>query len=201
MVFSVFSKTVLKNSFEGYQPNSLIPIFENLFLRTVFENIENTVLVFLENCYYFLNLVFYVSFVFFKTKKIWEPNLFFSMFSLILRTENSFSKTRTKPTILMFGSCFLKLFLRTVFENTENLILVFNENCSCYLNLVFYMFYMLFKTKKKLRTKHVLLVFHKYKLFSKTKTKRTLHSENNNDFHRTPFSVLYVFKNSSQKQF
>ena len=60
IVFSVFSKIVLKNSFQGYKPNSLIPIFENLLLKTVFENIENTVLMFFENCYCFLNLVFHV---------------------------------------------------------------------------------------------------------------------------------------------
>ena len=52
----------------------------------------------------------------------------------------------------LFGSCFLKLFLRAVFENTENIILMFFENCSYYLNLVFFIF---FKTKK-IVTKRVL---------------------------------------------
>ena len=40
----------------------------------------------------------------------------------------------------MFGSCFSKLLLRLAFENTENIILIFFENCFCYLNLVFYVF-------------------------------------------------------------
>ena len=40
----------------------------------------------------------------------------------------------------LFGSCFLKLFLRTVFENTVNTIFVFSENCSYALNLVFSLF-------------------------------------------------------------
>ena len=39
-------------------------------------------------------------------------------------------------------------FKRIVFENTKNTILVFNKNCFCYLNLVFYLFFMFFKTKK-----------------------------------------------------
>ena len=57
----------------------------------------------------------------------------------------------------MFGSCFCKLFLRTVFENIENTILVFSENCHCSLNLLFSVFSVSFR-KKKLGTKHVLLV-------------------------------------------
>ena len=45
---------------------------------------------------------------------------------------------------------FIKLFLRTVFENTENIKMMFSGNCSCFLNLVFSMFW---------GTKHVLPVF------------------------------------------
>ena len=36
-----------------------------------------------------------------------------------------------------FGSCFLKLFFRTVFENTKNSIFVLSKNCSCFLDLMF----------------------------------------------------------------
>ena len=39
------------------------------------------------------------------------------------------------------------LFLRTVFENTKNTILVFFGNSSCYQSLVFYVFSMFFRTK------------------------------------------------------
>ena len=45
-------------------------------------------------------------------------------------------------------TCFLKLFLKIGFENTENIILVFSEHCSCYLNLTFSLFFI---TKKCLR--------------------------------------------------
>ena len=38
----------------------------------------------------------------------------------------------------MFGSCFLKLFFIIVFENIDNTILVFFENYSYFLNLVFF---------------------------------------------------------------
>ena len=47
----------------------------------------------------------------------------------------------------MFGSYFLLLFSRIVFENTKNTILVFFESCSCYLNLMFFVFSVFFKSK------------------------------------------------------
>ena len=37
-----------------------------------------------------------------------------------------------------FGFCFLNMFLRTVFENTENTKIAFSKNYSCSLNLVFF---------------------------------------------------------------
>ena len=52
------------------------------------------------------------------------------------------------------GSCFLKLFLRTIFENTKNIISVFSENCSCSLNLMFSMFSRFFKKKKNKGNQH-----------------------------------------------
>ena len=42
---------------------------------------------------------------------------------------------------------FLKI-VRTIIENTENIILVFSENYSCSLNLVFSVFSVFFITKK-----------------------------------------------------
>ena len=43
----------------------------------------------------------------------------------------------------------LRACLVSVFENTENTILVFFENRSCFLNFVFSVFIMFFRTKKK----------------------------------------------------
>ena len=40
----------------------------------------------------------------------------------------------------MIGFYFFKLLLRTIFENKENFILVFSQNCSCFFNLMFYVF-------------------------------------------------------------
>ena len=48
----------------------------------------------------------------------------------------------------MFGYCFLKLLLRTFFENKDNIILLFFEDYSCSLNLVFSVFLVFFWTKK-----------------------------------------------------
>ena len=74
---------------------------------------------------------------------------------------------------------FFKLFLRTTFENTKNIILVFSENCSCSLNLVFSMFSVFFRTKE-MGTKRVLcvflvlLIFQNKIQFSKTVNKQAL---------------------------
>ena len=48
----------------------------------------------------------------------------------------------------MFGSCFFKLLLRTIFKNIKNTILVFFKNCYYYSNLVFSTFFMFYITKK-----------------------------------------------------
>ena len=73
MVFSVFSKTVLKNSFQKQKPN--MPFV----------------------------LVFSVFFQNKKKKKNWEPNVFslFS-FSLFLRTENSFQKQKPNWPLMFY---------------------------------------------------------------------------------------------------
>ena len=67
--------------------------------------------------------------------------------TLNLDNKNSFQKRQGSVWFM-----FLKLFLKTVFENIDNTILVFFKNYSCFLNLVV-------KKKKKLRTKHVLFLF------------------------------------------
>ena len=51
------------------------------------------------------------------------------------------------------GSCFQKLFLKKVFENTENTIFMFFENYSCSLNLVFFCVLCVLINKKNLGTK------------------------------------------------
>ena len=51
---------------------------------------------------------------------------------------------------------FKKLILKTDFENTKNIFVLFALT-HCYLNLVFYMFYVFFITKKK-RTNYVLRI-------------------------------------------
>ena len=35
--------------------------------------------------------------------------------------------------------------MRIIFENMENVILTLSKNCYCYLNLVFFMFYVFFR--------------------------------------------------------
>ena len=92
--------------------------FCKLLLRTVFENIENIILVFSKNCSYCLNLVFFV-FVFFSTKENWEPNVFsvFFLFSLFSRTKNSFQITITKQTHILLE----KMGLSTIFSCSKPL--------------------------------------------------------------------------------
>ena len=53
----------------------------------------------------------------------------------------------------MFGSLFLKLFLKVVFENTNNTILNTQKNCFYILNLMFSMFSMFFRIKKNYEPK------------------------------------------------
>ena len=114
--------------------------FLKLFLRTVFENTKNTILVFFEICCCYLNLMFYVFFVFFGKKRLENQTCYLCF--------HCFSCGTSFFVFQRLWVCFLKLFLKTVFENTKNTILVFFEICCCYLNLVFYMFFVFFKRKK-----------------------------------------------------
>ena len=49
--------------------------------------------------------------------------------------------------------------LKMVFENIENTVFVFFENCSCYFNLVFSMFFFITKKRKTNVFFHVFLIF------------------------------------------
>ena len=49
----------------------------------------------------------------------------------------------------MFGSSFLKLFLRIFFENMENVISVFFEKCSYSLDLVYCVSFIIVKNKEQ----------------------------------------------------
>ena len=74
------------------------------------------------------------------------------------------------------------MLVRTIFENTKNIILLFYENSYCYLNLLFlcFVFFRTKKEKKRKRTKYVfhvfivLLIFENVKQFSKTVNKQAL---------------------------
>ena len=68
----------------------------------------------------------------------------------------------------MLSSYFFKLFLFfiSVYKNTNNIILLLSKNCSYFVNLVFSMIFIFFKTKKKLNT---LFMFFIYFLFFITK--------------------------------
>ena len=69
----------------------------------------------------------------------------------------------------MFGSCFLNLLLKIIFENTKNVILMLSE-FTIYLLFEFSIFLVIFVFSFK-GTKlivHVLLVFQNKKYFSKT---------------------------------
>ena len=61
--------------------------------------------------------------------------------------------------ISMFDSCFLKLFLKIVFENIDNV------NYSCFLNFVFFVF----SRTKKIREPKVFAVFYVFSWFFKSK--------------------------------
>ena len=49
-----------------------------------------------------------------------------------------------------FNVCLVHDFLITIFENKVNIILVFFENCYCYLNLIFIMCFYFFKNCKQI---------------------------------------------------
>ena len=70
------------------------------------------------------------------------------------------------------------LFDSSVLENIGNTILVFFKNCYCFLNLVFFVFSILFRKKKTKNQKcyvfSLLFLFFKTKIVSKTINKQAL---------------------------
>ena len=68
------------------------------------------------------------------------------------------------------GACLIPVFENiTVPENTENTIVVFSENCSCFLDLVFFMF---FRTVKNWQTNMFSLFLKTENNFQKQKPTR-----------------------------
>ena len=59
----------------------------------------------------------------------------------------------------LFGLCFLKSFLKIVFEIRDNTILVFSEDCSYFLNLIFFLLSVFLKNKKNDGKSNVSFVF------------------------------------------
>ena len=67
----------------GKKKNGASSYFLKLFLKTVFKNTDNIILVFFENYFYTLDLVFFVFFMFFLTvNQTWSYYLF-SFFSFL----------------------------------------------------------------------------------------------------------------------
>ena len=86
-----------------------------LFLKTVIENTENTILVFSENsCFCSPNLVFYVCSLCFLEQKKYGNQIFFLCFpcSPCFSEQKKVFKNRSKYNVL----CFQKLFLRIIFK-------------------------------------------------------------------------------------
>ena len=73
-------------------------------------------------------------------------------------------KINAKNIQCLLRLCFVKLLMRIVFKNIENIILILFENCSYSLNLVFYVFFIT-KKKKNWEPK----VFSLFSLFFETK--------------------------------
>ena len=69
-------------------------LFLKTILRTVFENTTNTFLVLFENCSCSLNSVFFVLFMFFRTKKIKTKRVLSVFF--VYENKKLFSKIATK---------------------------------------------------------------------------------------------------------
>ena len=109
--------------------------FLKLYLRTVFKKYGTQKMVFSKNCFCSLNLG-YVCFkflkLFFILKKQGEKeHVWFSWFFVFcFKKHIEYRQFSKKP----FSSCFLKLFLSTVFKNIENIISMFSEfNVICVL--------------------------------------------------------------------
>ena len=90
-------------------------------------------------------------FLFSKTIRTWItyliPNFFFVLKKITYKILNSDNNNSFQKTQKLYYSGFKKLFSRTIFENTEEAILVFIKNCFCSLNLMSPVFFVFFRTK------------------------------------------------------
>ena len=115
----VLSRTVPKFDING-------PVLL-LLLRTVFENIKNTILMFFKNCFCYLNLLFSIFFVFFrkknKKKKLGTKGFLIFIVLLVFYNKKQFSKSVIKYVHRFF---FLHLFTLhiTLLYYVPNLIMV-----------------------------------------------------------------------------
>ena len=82
--------------------------------------------------------MFFLLFLFLKTKNFFQKQESNKLGPVWFSRNRERNMQQAKG---LFGSCFLKLFLRTVFENTENTIFMFSENFSYYLDLLFFVFF------------------------------------------------------------
>ena len=81
-------------------------MFLKIVLENIFQNPMNTILVFFENCYYSLNLMFCV---FFSEQKKVESNIFsiFFIFSLFLKTKKKKQFSKNCNQVFVFFPSFL----------------------------------------------------------------------------------------------
>ena len=97
-------------------------------------------------CLYFLIFSIVMSQLYFCSIKC--LNFLFFYFGVLTLSLFIFCKMNKKYSACLVH-CFVKPSSRIVFENIENMILVFFENCSYSLNLMFYVFFIIKKTRNQ----------------------------------------------------
>ena len=100
--------------------------------------------------------MFYAFFVFFRKKiKTRTKRVLFVFFILLVFCEHKIILKKENQMDHVFENCFCKHILTTQKHQMDHV----SEHCYCYLNLVFLCSLCFTEQKKKLETKHVLLVF------------------------------------------
>ena len=139
LVFFVFSKTDLKNSFQKHEPNMS--------------------LVFSEKCFCYLNLVHFLCFLFYRTKKKNKLGskhvLLVFLVLFVFKNIKQFSKTGLVPVWFIF--------LKTILLSKKQGEQIKQEEC------VWFSFFLFFCSKKKLKTYLVKrdLIFFMFGVFPK----------------------------------
>ena len=113
---------------------------------------ENAILVISKNLSYYLNIMFSVFFMSFRTKRNWKPNMFsiFSLFSLFFKNRKQFLKTQ-----------------RTLFWCSQKLFLFFKFSIFC--------IFCVFQNKKNGNQEPIWFMFFKIVFcFMLSKTRRTM---------------------------